>query len=199
MIRRKGLASLLAVLAVSWSAILAGQETSAYFSPNGGTARAIATELATAKQSIDVAAYQLTLDTLNAALATAAHRGVKVRVIVDRSQERPIVHGPSELRAKGPEIRTDHREKLFHNKYAVIDRATVITGSYNWSANAERRNAENCVIIHNTRIAEQFATDFQTHWNHAAPFAQRPDRRTLQNTPRHALTTPKPARTLKGT
>jgi phosphatidylserine/phosphatidylglycerophosphate/cardiolipin synthase-like enzyme len=42
----------------------------------------------------------------------------------------------------------DRKPKIAHNKVMVIAGETVITGSFNFSANAECCNAENLSVIH---------------------------------------------------
>jgi hypothetical protein len=54
----------------------------------------------------------------------------------------------------------DGEKELMHNKFCVIDRNIVITGSYNWSYKAEK-NFENIVITYDdTSLAEQFIIEF---------------------------------------
>lgn len=49
---------------------------------------------------------------------------------------------------------------LMHNKFCVIDKKTVITGSYNWSYNAIQ-NHENITVSHHAEIlAKQFTNEF---------------------------------------
>jgi phosphatidylserine/phosphatidylglycerophosphate/cardiolipin synthase-like enzyme len=43
----------------------------------------------------------------------------------------------------------------------IIDSSIVITGSYNFSANAEERNDENTLILHNVDIAALYLAEFQ--------------------------------------
>ena len=98
------------------------------------------------------------------------------------------------MNSEGVPIRADRNEKLHHNKYAIIDGVTIITGSYNWSENAEKRNAENCLIIHDAKTASAFAADFNTHWEHSAaydPAAGHPKRRASRPAP--FFTSQKPA------
>jgi phosphatidylserine/phosphatidylglycerophosphate/cardiolipin synthase-like enzyme len=47
------------------------------------------------------------------------------------------------------------------SKVIIIDGEIVITGSYNFSNNAEYNNDENTLIIHNRDIATQFLDNFQ--------------------------------------
>jgi len=43
-----------------------------------------------------------------------------------------------------------------HHKIAVIDSRTVITGSHNWSASANRTNDENLLVIDSPAVAAEF-------------------------------------------
>ena len=50
---------------------------------------------------------------------------------------------------------------MMHNKFCVIDEATVITGSYNWSKRA-RQNYENVTVIKNdVEFAQQYREEFE--------------------------------------
>ena len=51
-----------------------------------------------------------------------------------------------------------------HNKYVIIDGLTLVTGSYNWSANAEDNNFENAVFIQGGPLIQSFAADFEGIW-----------------------------------
>jgi phosphatidylserine/phosphatidylglycerophosphate/cardiolipin synthase-like enzyme len=48
-----------------------------------------------------------------------------------------------------------------HNKIFIIDRETVITGSYNPTANGNERNNENVVILHNRQIAKKYLEEYE--------------------------------------
>ena len=49
-----------------------------------------------------------------------------------------------------------------HHKFCVIDNQTVVTGSYNWSTNAEFKNDENVLISKN---ANETATQYTLEYN----------------------------------
>ena len=55
----------------------------------------------------------------------------------------------------------DKNRGAMHHKVIVIDEETVITGSYNFSKNAEERNSENLLIIKgNPDIAQAYLSEF---------------------------------------
>ena len=48
-----------------------------------------------------------------------------------------------------------------HDKFCVIDNQKVITGSYNWSDNAENRNDENAAVMHDDARASDYSVEFR--------------------------------------
>lgn len=53
------------------------------------------------------------------------------------------------------------RGGLMHNKYCVIDNQIVITGSYNWSDNAEKKNDENAAVMYDYDRASDYSVEFR--------------------------------------
>jgi len=51
-----------------------------------------------------------------------------------------------------------------HHKVFIIDNETVITGSFNPTKNADLRNDENILIIHNKWIAKKYLKEFEKVW-----------------------------------
>ena len=49
---------------------------------------------------------------------------------------------------------------ISHNKFCVIDNQVVITGSYNWSNNAEYRNDENITIQNDPKQATLYSVEY---------------------------------------
>jgi phosphatidylserine/phosphatidylglycerophosphate/cardiolipin synthase-like enzyme len=59
-----------------------------------------------------------------------------------------------------------------HNKYIVIDGRTIQTGSFNYTANAEKRNAENVMVIRNNpALAEKYLKNWQALWDESENYA----------------------------
>jgi phosphatidylserine/phosphatidylglycerophosphate/cardiolipin synthase-like enzyme len=65
------------------------------------------------------------------------------------------------LRNAGIQVNLDGNPRLMHHKVIIIDQQIVITGSYNFSNNAEHNNDENTLIIHNPDITAQYMAEFQ--------------------------------------
>ena len=52
-------------------------------------------------------------------------------------------------------VLVDQVAGLMHDKVAIVDGMTVATGSYNYSASADGRNAENLLVIHDLALARE--------------------------------------------
>lgn len=126
------------------------------FSPNGGCTDKILNLLDESKQEVLVQAYVLTSKPIISSLI--AH---KARVIIDRMG---IVGLPKNVIES---LVVDPKHVIAHNKIMIIDRQIVITGSFNFTENAELHNAENLVIIHDESIAHQYITNWNNHFSHS--------------------------------
>jgi phosphatidylserine/phosphatidylglycerophosphate/cardiolipin synthase-like enzyme len=54
-----------------------------------------------------------------------------------------------------------------HHKFAVVDRQTVLTGSYNWTMESEDENHENLIIMRETDLVEAYLREFDVLWTGA--------------------------------
>lgn len=61
----------------------------------------------------------------------------------------------------GIRILVDHKPAIAHNKIMIIDGLIVLGGSYNYTANAARHNAENLLIINDTNFAKLYSKNWQ--------------------------------------
>src|ERR1039458_7346670 len=84
------------------------------------------------------------------ALVEAHRRGVKVEVVLDRSQRTEKYSSATFVRNEGIPCFIDAQHAIAHNKVMVIDGLTVITGSFNFTKAAEANNAENLLVIQDT-------------------------------------------------
>jgi len=59
-------------------------------------------------------------------------------------------------------VEISHSRSLLHDKFAVIDGRWVISGSFNWTASAERRNRENLLIFDCPSLASHFEAEWES-------------------------------------
>lgn len=133
-----------------------------YFSPQDGTLEHILGMVNSAQESIYFLAYSFTVDRLADAMIDRANAGVTVQGVFDRDQYHSNEGTEFDrLVGAGIDARLDGNPRLMHHKVLIIDGEIVITGSYNFSNNAENSNDENTLIIHNQEIAAQYLAEFQ--------------------------------------
>jgi phosphatidylserine/phosphatidylglycerophosphate/cardiolipin synthase-like enzyme len=142
------------------------------FSPAGKCSARIIRELEQAQKEILVALYAFTNDDLAWTLITAHQRGVRVYVVLDRDFDRRNESSKGSLleregltvrRITGAKNQMDNG--LMHQKFAVIDRRVLVTGSYNWTHSAEKFNDENILFFREAgALAEEYRKEFFRLW-----------------------------------
>ena len=55
----------------------------------------------------------------------------------------------------------------------IIDKETVITGSFNFTKAAEEKNAENLLVIRNKELAKEYMNNWYKHKEHSEKYAGR--------------------------
>src|ERR1700685_558560 len=141
------------------------QDIMVYFSPNGGCQQAVVSEIKKATQTIDIAMYYLSSRDIALALVKARQNNVRVRIVLDQGQEIESASKSGYLVKHGIEVRYHLGFGLMHNKFAIIDGKSLITGSFNWTSTAEERNEENLLILTDPSSIEQYADRFEYLWN----------------------------------
>jgi phosphatidylserine/phosphatidylglycerophosphate/cardiolipin synthase-like enzyme len=160
-----------------FSSLSTATELDAGFSPGGSAEALVVRAILSAKKQIQVAAYSFTSKEIASSLVNAHRRGVEIFVVLDSSQisqQNSRYSSATYLANAGIPVRIDHVHAIMHNKYLVIDGATVSTGSYNFTTSAEKRNAENVVVVWNNPIfAQLYSSDWLIHWEHSSAYAAR--------------------------
>lgn len=133
-----------------------------YFSPEAEISTRLVELLEDADEQIVFLAYSFTSDDLAAAMLNQAQAGVSISGVFEAAQYRSNTGTEYDaFREAGLDVRLDGNPRNMHHKVMVIDGTITVTGSYNFSANAENRNDENLLIIHNPEIAQAFLEEFE--------------------------------------
>ncbi len=139
-----------------------------HFSPKGGCTDAVVREITHARREVLVLAYSFSCPAIAAALIAAQSRGVRVKIVLDRANEKETYSELGVLEEQGLHVLVDAHHAIAHNKVMIIDRKTLITGSFNFTRQAELENAENLLIIKGCRqLVADYVTNFYAHHDHA--------------------------------
>jgi phosphatidylserine/phosphatidylglycerophosphate/cardiolipin synthase-like enzyme len=138
---------------------------SAAFTPGNALPLVLET-IRTAKSTLLVAAYSFTSRPVATALRAAQRRGVQVFVVVDAGEAAKGYSAARFLANERVPVRTNARYALQHNKFIVADGTIVQTGSFNYTASAAERNAENVLVISNAPdLAALYGREWRRLWD----------------------------------
>jgi phosphatidylserine/phosphatidylglycerophosphate/cardiolipin synthase-like enzyme len=139
-----------------------------HFSPKGGCTDVVVAELGRARREVLVLAYSFTSRPITQALIDAKLRGVKVDIVLDHSNEKEKITELPYMVEQGLEPVIDPHHAIAHNKVMVIDQKTILTGSFNFTHQAEQENAENLLVLKgHPELAASYRRDFTLHKAHA--------------------------------
>ncbi|MCU0519136.1 MAG: phospholipase D-like domain-containing protein [Anaerolineae bacterium] len=139
----------------------------------GGLDEELIAAIDAAQERVDVAIYNLDLASVAHALIRADQRGVTVRLLTE--SDYADAAGASALRGAGIPVVTDGQAPFMHNKFVVIDRHTVWTGSWNVSDSETYRNNNNVVIVRSEELARNFSVEFDEMFEDGRFGATSPD------------------------
>ena len=131
---------------------LASQET-------GGLDGPLAASIDTARLTVDVAIYSMSLRSIRDALIRAHERGVQVRVVME--SDNMDRSAPQALIDAGIPVVGDRRESLMHDKFVVIDRSEIWLGSMNFTYSGAYEDNNQLIHIRSIKMAENYTTEFE--------------------------------------
>lgn len=135
------------------------------FTPGGNCTELVINAISSAKKELLVQAYSFTSAPIAKAIVDAQNRGVKVRVILDKSQFSEKYSAAKFLEHEQIPVWNDRRVAIAHNKVMIIDDSIVITGSFNFTKAAQFKNAENLLIVYDKSFAEKYKNNWYSRMN----------------------------------
>jgi phosphatidylserine/phosphatidylglycerophosphate/cardiolipin synthase-like enzyme len=142
-----------------------------YFSPQGGATEAVVRALHAAQTQVLMQAYAFTSAPIAKALVEAHKRGVKVLAVLDKSNETDQYSAATFLNNAGIQPLIDDKHAIAHAKVMVIDSATIMTGSFNFTKAAEEKNAENLLVITDApELVKAYEANIPRHASPAHPY-----------------------------
>jgi len=139
-------------------------KTEAYFSLYNNPQKEIIKNINQAEAFINIAMYIFTDREIALPLAKDRERGVKVRLYLEKDQVDYKYSQSRFLVQKGIKTRISSNNYIMHHKFAIIDNRLLLTGSYNWTFSANKRNDENLMVIDDPEIIEIFQNQFVNLW-----------------------------------
>ena len=134
-----------------------GVET--YFCPEDDCAYHVKEELQKAERSIHFMTFSFTHEGIANVLLLKNLDGLEVKGVMEVRQISEHSEYGRLLQNK-VEVRKDGNKNNLHHKVFIVDEKTVITGSFNPTANGDKHNDENLIIIGDEEIAKRFMEEF---------------------------------------
>jgi phosphatidylserine/phosphatidylglycerophosphate/cardiolipin synthase-like enzyme len=134
-------------------------ESSLALQETGGPDGPLAAAIDSARLSVDVAIYSLSLNSIRDALLRAHDRGVQVRMVMESDNLDRT--DPQRLIDAGIPILGDRHEGLMHNKFVVIDNSEVWMGSMNFTDSGAYADNNNLMRIRSSKMAENYTKEFE--------------------------------------
>lgn len=134
-----------------------------------------------ARYRIDAAIYSFTHKTIAKRLVNAAKRGVKIRILFDRSSNLKNPKSQLGYLAKYRNIETlllegrPYRRKgseraLMHMKLMIVDNRRIVSGSANWTYSAFGKNYEILCLTDDYALAKRLERSFEKMVREAKPY-----------------------------
>jgi len=147
-----------------------GKLVEVYFSPSDQTTSHILETIENVDNTLEFGLLSFTRDDLGQAVIDKdIEFGVTVRGIIE--QENGTGSEFATLAAASVDVRSHTGvTHTFHHKYLIADANSisadplVLTGSHNWSNNAENNSDENTLIIHDAITANIYLQEFEKRW-----------------------------------
>lgn len=145
-------------------AILDGTPIQVLFSPEDKAMANLVALVRDAQTSVRFLAFSFTEAQLSQMMIARAQAGVDVRGVFETFGSSGISSQLRTLWCAGLPVRQDGNASFLHHKVIIIDDSIVVTGSLNFSANADGVNEENVVILDNAGIAALYLQEFDRLW-----------------------------------
>lgn len=127
----------------------------------------VVSEIERAKEKVFVHIFKFNSEKIAQALIDAQKRGIEVSVMIDGKAARDKRNRARQLSEAGVPTFIDSEHATMHNKITIIDGNRVVTGSYNYTKKADRKNAENILVLTDVALRDRYFENWLAHRAHS--------------------------------
>jgi phosphatidylserine/phosphatidylglycerophosphate/cardiolipin synthase-like enzyme len=142
----------------------------AFFSPGSACKNAIIHHLKHAKNTVEICVFTISDNNITHQILATHKRGIHVKIITDDDKINDLGSDIRELHNSGIPVKVDGTRSLMHNKFCIIDKQLIITGSYNWTNSAANRNFENILVNNDAKVVKSYQQEFEHLWERLEKF-----------------------------
>lgn len=127
-------------------------EPEVYFCPRENCSNLLINLIEDAKSSVHCALFDLDIVQLQQALFMKSKK-IDVKLVIDNENYISL-----------PNAVYDDSSQFTHNKFCVIDRKAVWTGSFNPTFRGANRNNNNAILVYSHKLADNYESEFMELW-----------------------------------
>ena len=137
------------------------------FFPNEKNVDKLCSYISKARKTLKICVFTITNNEICKAILDAKYQnGAEVFIITDDECAKARGSDVEYLSRKGCKVRTDSEERFhMHNKFMLIDRKMLITGSFNWTVQAGKSNQENLLVVDHPYYLKSYEDEFDRLWS----------------------------------
>ena len=141
-----------------------------YFTPPPQGQTILTALLTQAKTSVRAWIYSINLQSLAEALITLHTHGIDVQCVCDPETEVAANQPIKSMCQAGIACWTDHTVELMHTKACLIDATTLVTGSWNWTTQADNEQDNALLITDDPTTCAAYAANWQQIQERSEPW-----------------------------
>ena len=136
-----------------------------FFSPGTECKNAIIHNIKQAQETVEICVFTISDNDIARQILASHKKGIHIKVITDDNKINDVGSDILEMYDAGIPVRVDGTRSLMHNKFCIIDKQIIITGSYNWTNSAADRNFENILINNDFKVVKSYQQEFEHLWD----------------------------------
>ena len=118
------------------------------------------------QNNIIIALHSFNNNNIFNAILEAKKRGVDIKIIIDRSQEKIDGSVVKKLLQDNFSLKFKKSSRIESNKFAIFDSLSLVNGSYSWNnSTPSDTNTENCMIDKRAHIIDFYKNNFEELWS----------------------------------
>lgn len=146
------------------SSLFKKPQSEVYFSPGDDCADAIITEIHSAERKIDLCVFTISDDRISQSILIALKKGIQIRIITDDEKIHDRGSDIFSFYHAGIPVKIDNSRHFMHDKFAIFDNQSIVTGSFNWTNSASKFNQENLILNRNKNVIQAYESEFNKLW-----------------------------------
>ncbi|MDB4061080.1 phospholipase D-like domain-containing protein [bacterium] len=120
--------------------------------------------------TIKICVFTISDNKISEEIIRAHKRNISVKVLTDSNKSFDKGSDIETIHNAGVPVKIDRTQSHMHHKFCIIDKESMLTGSYNWARSAAEQNQENIIVSDDAKMAKDFVREFDRLWENLADY-----------------------------